>query len=213
MADGVRAARRLMVRGAGLIQRPRRAAANPGPRAGRNRHHRRRVRYEPGTSDGCSRPRRWTCCRPTSRAAAGSPDCSTVGALCTAARAAVLGPLRSADPCPRRVRDRPVAPLRVLPYSRARRADPVRRRARAAGRPARDQTPTGRAGDRAQARRRRALPAMSPRPQRPSIWGCRTCCASTRCWPTASAASSSARAATTSGCAFRSGTPTRASPR
>ena len=41
----------------------------------------------------------------------------------------------------------------------------------------------------------------------------RTSCASTRCWPTVSAASSSARAATSSGCASRAGTPTPSSPR
>ena len=40
----------------------------------------------------------------------------------------------------------------------------------------------------------------------------RMCCASTRCWPTASAASSSARAATSPGCASRAGTPTPSSP-
>ena len=41
----------------------------------------------------------------------------------------------------------------------------------------------------------------------------RTCCASTRCSPTASAASSSARAGTSSGCASRAGTMTRSSRR
>ena len=41
----------------------------------------------------------------------------------------------------------------------------------------------------------------------------RTCCANTRCWPTASAASSSARAATSPGCASRAGTRTPSSPR
>ena len=41
----------------------------------------------------------------------------------------------------------------------------------------------------------------------------RTFCASTRCWPTASAGSSSARAGTTSGCAFPAGIPAASSPR
>ena len=42
---------------------------------------------------------------------------------------------------------------------------------------------------------------------------CRTSCASTRCSPTASAGSSSGRAATSPGCASRAGTPTPSSPR
>ncbi len=41
----------------------------------------------------------------------------------------------------------------------------------------------------------------------------RTCCASTRCSPTVSAACSSARAATSPGCASRAGTPPLCSPR
>ena len=45
-------------------------------------------------SAGCSRPAPSTCCRPTRRAAAGSPAISRAGVLCEARGLPLLGPLR-----------------------------------------------------------------------------------------------------------------------
>ena len=135
---------RALVRGAGLLRRPRGLRARPRPRARRARRRRGRVRATcRATSQRCSAGAS-TACRPTSPAAAASPACSRVaGALRTRTTldlSAHCAPQLSAHAfCGV---DR-AAPPRVLPRPRAGRADALRRRARAGRRRAAARTARG----------------------------------------------------------------------
>ena len=104
---GVRRAGRDLVRGAGLLRRPRRAPPAARPR-------RRPAWTSPpastattcSTSAGCSRPARLTCCRPTATRCGGITGYLRAGALCEARG------LPFSAHCARRCTPTPAAPCR-----------------------------------------------------------------------------------------------------
>ena len=204
MADDLRGGRRHLVRGAGLLQRSRRAAADPRPRPAGHGHHRRRVRLRARllSADARRRGRRRAAGRRhprlrDHRSARPSPRCAP--------------PTRCRSPPTARPRSTPTPAAPSAGCATASTSTPTRAPsailfdgvlAPATARCAR--TPPAGAGHRAQARRRGALPGVS----RADLAGlptsaCRTSCASTRCSPTASAASLvGPRGDYRAGCAF-----------
>ena len=120
--------RRELVRGAGVLRRPRRPAAPARPRAGRDGDRRRRVRLRRGLLPADARgrggrraPGRRHPMRRDHRAAAR-------GRAVPRPRGAAVAPLRPVDPPAPGDRARELRPPRVLPRPRADRAHAVRRR-------------------------------------------------------------------------------------
>ena len=118
--------RRPLVRGAGLLRRPGRAARGPrrGPR--RRRPPASTATTSP-TSGACARPARWTACRSTRPAAAGITEWLRVGRRRRVARPGGLRALRAAPARARGRGDPEPAPPGVVPRPRPHR-DPVLRR-------------------------------------------------------------------------------------
>ena len=158
LAESFAQERRRLVRGAGQLRRPGRAAPGARPRARRGWPSRRASTATTcPTSGACSRRRRSTCCRPTRPAAPASPASCAWRRSVRRALAAALLALRAGAAPPRRLRRRRTWCTRVLPRPRPDRADALRRGAAAARRGAAPRPQPAGDRPRAAARRRGAL--------------------------------------------------------